>query len=319
MAGGAAGGSSMMSHSFATYSMGHPIRITQLPDGSMIPGDFGGRTTQAPVTRPVSTQTPVCDHTAQMKLESRGTSMIPEPGSGALVTVENMRPSIQNQQPPIVESVATSMPWGGAPPLGALSEIGPGRPARGAESPAMEPMRLDNHHPLRVEAGHETGVAIQPRTRSSGSNISDKSIAAEFGRRVPRVTMFREMKSPLGRVHSGDQTRFDPKGVFPSTSQGPPSTPRATSRGPISDLERLELQGCTSGVRNMPGTSRNPAGPVTSAPTALLRKNLAMAKAEDRERVRKGKAPAAPLMKRSSSTTSSSLPSNARFHPRRGP
>jgi hypothetical protein len=34
--------------------------------------------------------------------------------------------------------------------------------------------------------------------------------------------------------------------------------------------------------------------------------------------VRKGKAPAAQLMERSSSTTSSSMPSNARFRPRRG-
>ena len=179
-------------------------------------------------------------------------------------------------------------------------------------------MRLDDHHPLRLEAGHQTGVAIQPRTRSSGRSISDRSSAVEFGRRVPRVTMFREMKSPLGPAHSGDQTHFDPKGVFPSTSQGPPSTQRATGRGLISDLERLEFQGYTSGMRNMPGTTRNPAGLVASAPTALLRKNLAMAKAEDRERVRKGKAPAAQLMERSSSTTSSSMPSNARFRPRRG-
>jgi hypothetical protein len=71
------------------------------------------------------------------------------------------------------------------------------RPARGADV-AMAPMRLDNYHPLRLKAGRRTGVAIQPRTRSSGWNISHQRNAAEFGRRLPWATMFRDMKSPLG-------------------------------------------------------------------------------------------------------------------------
>jgi hypothetical protein len=138
-------------------------------------------------------------------------------------------------------------------------------------------MRLDNHHPLHLEAEHQTGVEFHPRTRSSGSSISDRSSAAEFGRRVPRVTMFRETKRPLGLAHLGDQTHFDPKGVFPSASQGP-SNQGPTNQVLVSDLQHLEFRGSTSVVRNMRGIAKNPVGPISNTPTALLRKNLAMAK-----------------------------------------
>jgi hypothetical protein len=231
-----------MPHSFATFSMGHPVRVTQMPDGSVISNDFGGRKTDIPDMRPVSTQPSVHQNT----MDTKGA---PPPYDGSSME----RVSSMQGETSSASASASVKPDPSAKP-------GPSTTVKSESSaPSVKretPMEL-------FEAGHQNGVPIQPRVKSEGTSISsrmpkrryrrrEESDEVAFGTSVPPVTMFDNLPQ-LG------------PGYFDAI-------------GTITPSERQSFEEYTEAMRNIPGSRRNPAGSLTSTATAGLLSNLEIAK-----------------------------------------